>query len=91
MSPIPVPFAALEVFGVKLVGANGQNARKVLFTVVFLASLWVLGSVLKWLTHKVPRDAEGNRFEFWSKHGVHLLPASLRISGLLSIWFDDPK
>ena len=37
MSPIPVPFAALEIFGIKLVGANAQNARKVLFTVVFLA------------------------------------------------------
>ena len=51
----------------------------------------MLGSVLKWLTHKVPRDAEGKRFEFWSKQGVHLLTASLGILGLLSIWFDDPK
>ena len=86
-----MPLAAFELFGVKLVGASTQNGRKVLFTVVFLAGLWVLSSVLKWITRKVPRDAEGKRLEFWSKQGVHLFTAALGILGLLSIWFDNPK
>jgi hypothetical protein len=40
------PNRALAIFGVKLVGANADNAKKLLFTLVFLLVVLVSGDVI---------------------------------------------
>jgi hypothetical protein len=36
------PNGAVQLFGVKLVGVNGESGKKLLFTIVFIALVWWL-------------------------------------------------
>jgi small-conductance mechanosensitive channel len=85
------PNGALEVFGIRLVGLNATNLRKLLFTVAFLVLLWLLRTALKAITTRFRRDSEGKRVEFWTKQGIHLLVAVIAVLGLFSIWVDNPQ
>jgi hypothetical protein len=49
------PNHALELFGVKLVGANAENAKKLLFTLVFLALMLLVSSLLRRVMRGVTR------------------------------------
>lgn len=40
------PNGAVQLFGVKLVGVNGENGRKFLFSLVFIALIWFLAWIL---------------------------------------------
>ena len=91
MSQFLGPNGALQIFGIRLVGLNATTFRKLLFTLVFLAVVWLVSAALKAVTRRFSRDSEGKRAEFWTKQGLHLLTASLTIVGVISIWFDDPK
>jgi len=74
--------------GVKLVGVTGANGRKLLFTIVFLAIVWLLAWVLGCLTKLVRERYQ--RAAFWIRQGVHLFSAAFAVIGVCSIWFDNP-
>jgi small-conductance mechanosensitive channel len=82
------PNHALELFGVKLVGANAENAKKLLFTLVFLALMLLVSSLLRRVMRGVTR--RGERTAFWLRQAVHVLTTVVLVLGIASIWFDDP-
>ena len=82
------PNRALEVFGVKLVGINAENGAKLLFTVALVATVLLLGKVLRRAARGV--TARGERAAFWTRQGIHVFTAVVIVVGIASIWFDDP-
>ncbi len=82
------PHQSLQIFGVRLVGFNADNARKLLFSGAFLVAVWLSGRVLKWMT-RGGGDAHERR-AFWTRQGISIAVTLINMIGLLSIWFDDP-
>lgn len=81
---------AIELFGVKLLGANAETGHRLLLTLGFVLIVWLAGRVVRWLLGLVGHAIDSARFRFWSRQIVSLLLILLLIAGLLSIWFDDP-
>ncbi len=69
---------------------TADTGRKLIFSLVFLAALWVLNAILRFISARFARSHEGKRAEFWTKQGLHLFTAVVTILGLLSIWFNNP-
>lgn len=84
------PNQALAIFGVKLVGANAENAKKLLFTVVFVCLCLLLVKGLRLVSRRLFHRGSDRRVEFWARQGINLLGAVLLLFGTISIWFDDP-
>src|SRR3954468_12069805 len=84
------PNQALQIFGIRLVGLNSENARKLLLTVVFFSAIWLLSRVLRLASGALVRHRAGKRIQFWTRQGIQLATAFLQTVGVLSIWFDDP-
>jgi small-conductance mechanosensitive channel len=82
------PTHALKLFGVKLVGIDAENGKKLLFTLGLIVVLPVLSKLLRLLTRVV--SGRGERAAFWTRQGIHLFTALVVIVGTVSIWFDDP-
>jgi small-conductance mechanosensitive channel len=82
------PNRALELFGVKLVGINAENGKKLLFTLVLVAMVMGVNRLLR----RVVRGAtkRGERTAFSARQGIGLISALLILIGIMSIWFDDP-
>lgn len=78
----------LQVGGVKLLGVNADDARKLLFTVIFVVALYVIGRLLGFLSKAI--GGARQKEAFWSRQGVNLFLFLLGVLGLLSIWFDNP-
>ncbi len=83
------PNRALELFGVKLVGFNAENGRKLLFTIALIAVMLLLSKLLRRGVRGV--TARGERTAFWGRQGIHVFTALFLIIGVASIWFDDPS
>lgn len=79
----------VQIFGVKLVGVNAVNGKKLLFTLAFILILYALRWLLRGGIALAIRGREGPA-KFWSRQGVNLFVALLTIIGICSIWFDDP-
>lgn len=78
----------LQISGVKLLGVDAHNGRKLLLTAGFLVGLYVISLILRLISKWVG----GNRLRtmFWTRQGVNLVLLILAVIGLLSIWFDNP-
>ncbi|GAA3752953.1 mechanosensitive ion channel family protein [Terriglobus aquaticus] len=83
------PSHNLQIYGVKLLGVDAQNGRKLLFSIVFLLLLWVIRGVLQ-AAAKAMRSRESRIAVFWTGQGVSLVTFALGLLGLMSIWFDNP-
>lgn len=83
------PNGAVQLFGVKLVGVNGANGKKLLFTLVYIGLVWFLGWALGALAALVLKKSS-RRVAFWTKQGIHLLSVGLLLIGFASIWFSNP-
>jgi small-conductance mechanosensitive channel len=81
---------AVQILGIRLVGANAENGKKLIFTVAFLAALVLLRWIIKTIISPVIPGHPGEGFKFWSRQAVNVTFAALVILGLVSIWFDDP-
>jgi len=80
---------ALQLFGIRLIGISVENAKKLLFTVLFLLVLWGLN----WLARKTAArflGEERSRASFWTTQILRIVFTFLLITGLISIWFNDP-
>jgi small-conductance mechanosensitive channel len=78
----------VQVGGVKLLGFDTVNARKLLVTVVLFAILFVISSTLRWIARRV--GGAKQRTAFWTRQGISIVTFVLGMIGLLSIWFDNP-
>lgn len=83
------PSHNVQIFGIKLLGVDAFNGRKLLFSAIFVTILllfrWALvaaGTAL--------RSRESKRVTFWTNQGISLVVFVLGLLGLLSIWFDNP-
>lgn len=84
------PHHSVQILGVRLVGFNAENGKKLLFSLAFLLLVWLLGRLLKWIAGKAGRQ-ENARNVFWTRQAVSITVTLVNIVGLLSIWFDDPS
>jgi len=84
------PRQVVQLFGVRLVGVNAENAKKFLFSIIFIAFVWFLGKFLRWLAHRNIWSAHGRRIAFWMRQGISMTLAVVVLIGLISIWFDNP-
>jgi small-conductance mechanosensitive channel len=91
----------MDVFGIHLVGISGDTGRKLLATLILVASLIALRWVVTGLAHAVFRGQDrrsadpevehrDERRRFWARQAVRILVAVAFIFGVASIWFDDP-
>jgi small-conductance mechanosensitive channel len=84
------PNQVVQLFGVKLVGVNADNAKKLLFSVVFIIFVVLLGKFLRWLWHRNAWSSESKRLAFWTHQGTSIVLAVILLVGLISLWFDNP-
>ena len=79
----------VQIFGVKLLGVNAHNGRKLLITVIFFVILycisWGLGAISRLAVGRTQK-----RTAFWARQGVSLITFILGLLGFVSIWFDNP-
>jgi small-conductance mechanosensitive channel len=83
------PAHNVELFGIRLLGIDAQNGRKLLFTLCFFVVLYAISKALRALAHVIGGKS-GRRGAFWTRQGVSLLMFVLGILGFVSIWFDNP-
>jgi small-conductance mechanosensitive channel len=82
------PTRNLQIFGIKLLGLDAQNGRKLLFSICFLVILLLFSKALRALAHLL-----GDRKQktvFWTRQGISLITFIVAILGFVSIWFDNP-
>jgi small-conductance mechanosensitive channel len=79
----------VQIAGVRLLGINAENGRKLLFTVVFLIILYLLRKLLCTVAGKFGGDRQ--RVAFWTRQVVSLTLFVFGLVGLVSIWFDNPS
>ncbi len=83
------PAHNVELFGIRLLGIDAQNGRKLLFTAGFFLLLYLISKGLRALAHAVGGKS-GRRAAFWARQGVSLITFLLGLLGFVSIWFDNP-
>lgn len=83
------PNGEVQIFGVKLVGMNAANGRKLLFSIAFIAVVWLLAWGLGYLAGLIVGQ-RSRRAGFWARQGIHLFSAGVVVVGMCSIWFDNP-
>jgi small-conductance mechanosensitive channel len=83
------PARNLQIAGVKLLGFDAANGRKLLFTVAFLIILTLISKLLRYLSRKF--GGARQKTAFWTRQGISLVTFVLMLVALLSIWFDNPS
>ena len=78
----------LTVGGVKLLGLDQGNLRKLIFTLAVFAFLFTLSKGLRWLSHRLGDTKQ--KTAFWARQGISLTTFLLAVLGFFSIWFDNP-
>lgn len=84
------PNQAVQFFGVKLVGINADNGKKLLFSIGWIILITLIGRGLRWLAHRKAWSVAEKRFAFWTHQGISITVAVLTVVGLVSIWFNNP-
>ena len=80
----------MDFFGIRLVGFNPENGRKLLLTIGLIVLVLVIRSTLNAISRAVLKGHKNDTFRFWSQQTMNLISAALVILGILSIRFDDP-
>ncbi len=82
----------MEFLGINWVGINGENGKKVLLSLAFVAVVLVASAVLRWIVGLFLNrtDHATIQTKFWTRQAVSLAAAVTLVVGLLSIWFNDP-
>ena len=83
------PAKNVELFGIRLLGVDEQNGRKLVFTIIFLVALYLVGRLLRLLARGT-RSHSGRTLTFWTRQGISLITFVLGVMGFVSIWFDNP-
>lgn len=83
------PNGTLQIFGIKMVGVNTDNGKKLILSLALIALVILFTRILKWVSKSMLGDRQGPA-RFWVKQAITLLKAILVITGLVSIWFTNP-
>ncbi|MGI4758782.1 MAG: mechanosensitive ion channel family protein [Janthinobacterium lividum] len=83
------PTHNVELFGIRLLGVDAQNGRKLIFTLLFFGILYGISRLLRLLA-KGTSSKSSRTVSFWTRQGVSLITFLLGLIGVVSIWFDDP-
>jgi small-conductance mechanosensitive channel len=81
----------MDLFGVRLVGVNPENAHKLLLTFVAIAAMLLLRATIVALAHLITGRHQNERVMFWTRQAASVIAAVLALVSVLSIWFDDPQ
>src|SRR5690349_17143000 len=84
------PRHSLTLFGIRLVGFNGENARKLLLSLALILLLMLLSRLLRGITRLLPQNVRQERIGFWIRQAISVTLTMLMVVGFLSIWFEDP-
>ncbi len=84
------PGQTVELFGVRLVGVNVENGKKLVFSLVFIAVVYLAGKLLRWCAHRLALGREQKQIAFWIRQGISIGVTLGLVVGLISLWFDDP-
>ncbi len=82
------PHHSLQIDGIRLVGVNTDSARKLLFTVIFFAVLYLLSHLLRLIANSISGHLQ--KRSFLARQTINLVLFLVAVLGLLSIWFDNP-
>ena len=80
----------MDLFGIKFIGINVENAHKLIFTIAFVVAFLLLNHLLKRLANAVLAGRHQERVRFWTRQAIGLSTAVLVIIALISIWVDNP-
>lgn len=72
-----------------MVGVSAANAKKLAITVAFILAVVLINRLLKLVVRLIGGERV-ERVQFWTRQGIHILTAILLITGMLSIWFNNP-
>jgi small-conductance mechanosensitive channel len=84
------PNRAVEIFGLRLVGVNAENGKKLLLTLALIFIVLAVIKLFRALLRRVLRERANNPAGFWARQALSLTGAALLFFGVVSIWFDDP-
>jgi small-conductance mechanosensitive channel len=84
------PKQALQLFGVRLVGVNAENGKKLLLSAALVLVLMAVNAGLRRLGRRATSQVD-RRAGFWVRQGTRLALAVLFVIAMLSVWFDDPR
>lgn len=82
------PNYSVQIGGVKLLGFDAVNGRKVLFSLVFFLVLYLVSKGLRAISQKL--GGARQKTAFWTRQGISLVTFLLGVIGFVSIWFDNP-
>jgi small-conductance mechanosensitive channel len=80
----------MDFFGIRLLGFNSENMRKLALTVGVIVFIMLARAAIQAFMHYVVRGRENDAVRFWTYQGSNILSAALILLGVVSIWFDDP-
>jgi len=69
LSKLVGPHQSLQIFGVRLVGLNAENGRKLVLTIVFLGIVWLVGFGVRFLSRSLDPRAHGQAFSILDPPG----------------------
>ena len=81
----------MEVYGIKLTGVTEENGQKLIFTLVLIASLYIVTLLVRLLIRSIRGKGTLSRAAFWIGQTTRILIGVLTALGLVSIWLDDPS
>ena len=84
------PSRSVQLYGIRLLGVDAENGRKLLFTVLFVFFVYWLGKLMSWTAHRL-LGRGGVRYSFWARQGTSLATFVVALLGFVSIWFDNPE
>ncbi len=82
------PNYSVQIGGVKLLGFDAINGRKVILSLVFFLVLYFIAKALRGVAQKI--GGERQRTAFWTRQGISIITWLLGLVGFVSIWFDNP-
>ena len=80
----------MEIFGIRFVGLNSENIRKLLLTLGFIALFIIVRFLINRLMRLLFAGRENKKVRFWTRQIVSIALALMLVLGIVSIWFQDP-
>ena len=80
----------MEIFGIKLIGINGENGQKLLLTLLLVAAIFALRYGLRLVARLVFKPGKNASALFVARQAITLLLTLFFLITFLSVWFDDP-
>lgn len=84
------PNNAVEFFGVRLVGLNAENGKKLLISISVIFLVILLRRLIKFIIRTILQGHKNERIAFWVRQVNLLFTTLILVIVLTSIWFDDP-